>query len=41
MLLGFASSCKAAAERVTLRYVRWRKARRVRQAELQLLAINP
>jgi len=40
MLLGFASSCKAAAERMTLRYIRWRKARRVRQAELQLLAIT-
>jgi hypothetical protein len=40
MLLGFASSCKAAVERVTLRYVRWSKARRVRQAELQLLAIT-
>jgi hypothetical protein len=40
MLLGFASSCKAAVERMTLRYVRWRKARRVRQAELQLLAIT-
>jgi hypothetical protein len=26
-LLGFASSCKAAVERMTLRYVRWRKAR--------------
>lgn len=33
VLIGFASSCKAAAERITLRYVRWRKARRVRQAE--------
>jgi hypothetical protein len=41
MLLGFAVSCKAAAERATLRYVRWRKARRVRQAELRLLAISP
>jgi hypothetical protein len=40
MLLGFASSCKAAVERMTLRYIRWRKARRVRQAELQLLAIT-
>jgi hypothetical protein len=39
MLLGFASSCKAAVERTTLRYVRWRKARRVRQAELRLLAV--
>jgi hypothetical protein len=39
MLLGFASSCKAAAERMTLRYIRWRKARRVRDAELRLLAV--
>jgi hypothetical protein len=30
MVLGFASSCKAAVERMTLRYIRWRKARRVR-----------
>jgi hypothetical protein len=37
MVLGFASSCKAAVERMTLRYIRWRKARRVRQAELRLL----
>ena len=37
MLLGFASSCKAATERMTLRYVRWRKARRMRDAELHLL----
>jgi hypothetical protein len=37
MLLGFASSCKAAVERMTLRYVRWRKVRSGRQAELQLL----
>jgi len=36
MLLGFASSCKAAVERMTLRYVRWRKARRVRDAALAL-----
>src|ERR1700691_133080 len=27
-LFGFTSSCKAAAERATLRYIRWRKARR-------------
>jgi hypothetical protein len=27
-LLGFCSSCKAATERMTLRYLRWRKARR-------------
>jgi hypothetical protein len=26
LLLGFASSCKAMAERMTLRYIRWRKA---------------
>jgi hypothetical protein len=38
MLLGFVFSLKAAAERMTLRYLRWRKARRVRQAELRLLA---
>jgi hypothetical protein len=38
MLFGFAASCKAAAERTTLRYIRWRKARRVQQAELRLLA---
>jgi hypothetical protein len=40
MLFGFASSCKAAVERMTLRYIRWRKARRLRQAELQLLAVT-
>jgi hypothetical protein len=40
-LFGFVSSCKAATERVTLRYIRWRKARRVKQAELRLLAVNP
>lgn len=40
MLLGFAASCKAAVERMTLRYIRWRNARRVRKAELQLLAIT-
>jgi hypothetical protein len=40
MLLGFASSCKAAVERMTLRYIRWRKASLVRQAELQLLPIT-
>jgi hypothetical protein len=40
MLLGFASSCKAAVERMTLRYVRWRKARRIRKAEPQLLAVK-
>ncbi len=36
MLFGFVSSLKAATERVTLRYIRWRKAGRVRQAELRL-----
>ena len=40
MMFGFASSCKAAAERATLRYLRWRKARRLREAELQLLAVS-
>ena len=38
MLLGFASSCKAASERMTLRYLRWRKARRVRVAQSRALA---
>jgi hypothetical protein len=32
LLLGFASSCKAATERATLRYIRWRKARAVQCA---------
>jgi hypothetical protein len=32
LLLGFASSCKAAAERMTLNYVRWRKARSIQTA---------
>jgi hypothetical protein len=32
MALGFVCSCKAAVERSTLRYIRWRKARRVRDA---------
>jgi hypothetical protein len=32
LLLGFASSCKAAAERMTLRYIRWRKARVMQRA---------
>ena len=40
MVLGFASSCKAAVERMTLRYVGWRNARRVRRPELQLLAVT-
>jgi hypothetical protein len=32
MVLGFVSSCKAAAERATLRYLHWRKARRLHNA---------
>jgi hypothetical protein len=36
LLFGFASSCKTAAERATLRYIRWRKARRIRAMELKL-----
>ena len=40
MLLGFASSCKAAVERATLRYLHWRRARRVRQAEMRLLGTS-
>jgi hypothetical protein len=36
MLFGFASSCKTATERATLRYVRWRKARRVRAAQVKI-----
>jgi len=32
LLLGFTSSCKAAAERMTLNYVRWRKARLMQRA---------
>jgi hypothetical protein len=39
-LFGFAASCKAAVERTTLRYVRWRKARRVKQAELKLFVVS-
>jgi hypothetical protein len=38
MLFGFVSSLKTATERMTLRYVRWRKARRVR-AEIRALAL--
>jgi hypothetical protein len=34
MLFGFVSSLKAATERATLRYLRWRKARRMRTALL-------
>ena len=36
MLFGFVSSLKTATERTTLRYLRWRKARRVRAAELRV-----
>ncbi len=36
LLFGFASSCKTATERATLRYIRWRKAHRVRAAALQI-----
>jgi hypothetical protein len=36
MIFGFASSCKAAAERATLRYVRWRKAAVLRAIKLQV-----
>ena len=39
MLFGFVSALKAATERTTLRYLRWRKARRAR-AELRALAVN-
>ena len=39
MLFGFASSCKTATERATLRYIRWRKARRVRATALHALAM--
>jgi hypothetical protein len=34
-LFGFASCCKAFAERTTLRYIRWRKALRIRAALLE------
>lgn len=36
LLLGFASSCKTATERATLRYIRWRKTRRVRAMALRI-----
>ena len=36
MLFGFVSSLNTATERMTLRYLRWRKARRLRAAELQV-----
>jgi hypothetical protein len=39
VVIGVVSQCKAAVERMTLRYIRWRKACRVRQAELRLLAV--
>lgn len=39
MLFGFVSSCKAAVERMTLRHIRRRKARRARTAELPALAL--
>jgi hypothetical protein len=38
MLFGFASSLKTATERMTFRYLRWRKARRIR-AETRALAL--
>jgi hypothetical protein len=38
MLFGFVSSLKTATERMTLRYLRWRKARRMR-AEIRALAL--
>jgi hypothetical protein len=38
MLFGFVSSLKTATERMTLRYLRWRKARRIR-AEIRALAL--
>lgn len=34
-LIGFFASCKATAERLTARYLQWRKARRAREAELR------
>ena len=39
MLFGFVSSLKTATERMTLRYMRWRKARRERAATLRALAM--
>ena len=36
MLFGCVSSCKAAVERMTLRYIRWRKARRLRVAHVAM-----
>jgi len=40
MLLGFCSSCKTAVERMTLRHLHRRKARRAREAELRLAALT-
>ncbi len=39
MVFGFVCSGKAAVERATLRYIRWRKGRRVRDDELRLAAL--
>lgn len=39
MLLGFVSSCKTMVERMTLRHLHRRKARRAREAELRVLAM--
>jgi hypothetical protein len=36
LLFGFASCCKTATERATLRYIRWRRARRVRAMALRI-----
>ena len=38
-VIGVVSRCKASVERMTRRYIRWRKACRVRQAELRLLGV--
>jgi hypothetical protein len=40
-VFGFVCSCKAAAERMTLRYLHWRKARRLRAAYSLALAAAP
>ena len=39
MLFGFVSALKAATERTTLRYLHWRKARRLRP-KLQAVALG-
>ncbi len=39
MLFGFVSSCKTMVERMTLRHIHRRKARRARQAELRMLML--